>query len=89
MPCFERWRSGSVYAALLATIGMVVAGDTLKAMKERGELAEQGGDRKSTSHDARLITLDDLGLTYSQSSRYQQEASVPDDLAFSPHPLFW
>jgi hypothetical protein len=51
------------------------AGDTLRVMKERGELAE---GRIKLSQHAR-VTLDDLGLTYSQSSRYQQEASVPED----------
>jgi len=55
------------------------AGQELRSMKDRGEL-EHGGDRKSNSQAASLISLADLGLTYSQSSRYQQEASVPDDV---------
>ena len=49
-------------------------GETLKAMKERGELAEQG---KNRIYHAGIYTLGDLGLTPNESSRYQQEASVP------------
>lgn len=53
------------------------AGDTLGLMKERGELAERGRPEKK-SQAATFTTLDDLGLTRSQSSRYQQEASVSE-----------
>jgi len=49
-------------------------GATLKAMRDRGELAERG--RKQISQRA-IFTLDDLDLTLSDSSRYQLEASVP------------
>jgi hypothetical protein len=52
------------------------AGDTLVLMKERGELKE-GGDRKALSQ-AGIVTLAELGLNLSQSSRYQYEASVPE-----------
>jgi N6-adenosine-specific RNA methylase IME4 len=54
------------------------AGLTLVAMKERGELAARGGDRKSNSQPASL-KLEDLGITHSQSARYQQEASVSEE----------
>jgi len=50
------------------------AGATLKAMKERGELAERG--RKQIYQRGRF-TLRDLGLTFNDSSFYQLEASVP------------
>lgn len=52
------------------------AGLTLIAMKERGELATRGD---AMSQRGTSVTLDDLGLSRNQSSRYQQEASVPDD----------
>lgn len=66
-------------AALVVLDARRKAGETLKAMKERGELYDKGGDRKSKSQAA-ILKLSDLGLTLSQSSRYQTEASVPDDL---------
>ena len=52
------------------------AGETLVAMKERGELAENQHCRSQNA----TSTLDDLGLTKSQSSRYHQEASIPEDV---------
>ena len=39
---------------------------------------KKGGDRKSKSHDATL-NLPDLGITRSQSSRWQSEATVPEE----------
>jgi hypothetical protein len=48
-------------------------GETLATMKERGELAEHVGRNGS---QAATHSLEDLGLTRSQSSRYQQEASA-------------
>ena len=53
------------------------AGETIVVMRERGELAEHGGDRKSKSHAATLISLEELDLTKSESSRYQAEAADP------------
>ena len=47
-------------------------------MSERGELAGPG--KPKMSHGATLHTLVDLGVTRSQSSLYQQEASVPADV---------
>lgn len=48
------------------------AGQILKKMELRG------GDRKSKSK-SRDVTLIDLGVTKSQSSRWQLEADVPDE----------
>jgi hypothetical protein len=56
------------------------AGETLRAMKERGELAE---NQHSRSHGG-TTTLIDLGLTKNQSSRYQQEASVSTSIPSHP-----
>jgi hypothetical protein len=53
------------------------AGETIRLMKERGELAERVGRNGSQPG---THSLDDLGLTKNQSSRYQQEASVPDEV---------
>jgi hypothetical protein len=63
-------------AARLALDARRKAGSTLKAMMERGELAKPG---KSQMSQRATLTLEDLGLTRSQSSRYQQEASVPPE----------
>ena len=71
-------------AARLALDARRKAGSTLKAMRERGELADgrKPKQRQSAnqSHAAIVYTLSDLGLTNSQSSLYQQEASVPPDV---------
>jgi hypothetical protein len=48
-------------------------------MKERGERQGKGGDRKSKSLNDTLISppkLSDLGITKSQSSRWQKEAAL-------------
>ena len=65
-------------AARIALDARRKAGDTLKRMSERGELAGPG--KPKMSHGATLHTLVDLGVTRSQSSLYQQEASVPADV---------
>ena len=53
----------------------------LRAERRAGEmlagLALHGGDRKSSSHTQRL-TLANLGIDPSESSRWQLEASVPE-----------
>lgn len=54
------------------------AGELLAAMKERGELARQGGDRKSESR-SEPTTLIDLGVRADESSRWQSLASMTDD----------
>ncbi|MGA2059452.1 MAG: hypothetical protein ABSG67_03140 [Thermoguttaceae bacterium] len=57
------------------------AGETLQAMKERRELATQKNGRPPKKVGQLVILkLEDIGLTIKQSSRYQMEASVPDDL---------
>lgn len=55
------------------------AGELLREMATSGERdAGQGGDRKSQSHDE-TVKLDDLGISKSQSHRWQTEAQVPDE----------
>jgi hypothetical protein len=63
-------------AAALRIEAQARAGEVVHEMAERGELATHGGDRRteSRSHAATLI---DLGVTNSESSRWQQVAAVP------------
>jgi len=67
---------------------------------ESGERATADKGRpQEASHDARLSTIADLGLTYDQSSRYQKLAAMPEkprrttwrDLVASttPFPALW
>jgi hypothetical protein len=52
-------------------------GELLKAMAERGERDKgNGGDRKSQSQAA-TVKRETLGISKSESSRFQQAASVP------------
>ena len=66
------------------------AGDTLKAMQDKGELAVPGD---AMSQRGTSATLKDLGLTRNQSSRYQQEATVAEPVyrewveRINPEPL--
>jgi hypothetical protein len=46
------------------------AGILLKEMKESGERAREGGNRKSSSQVTRM-KLSDLGITRDQSSRWK------------------
>ena len=58
------------------------AGILLKEMKEKGE---RPAGRKKESHD---VTLSYIGISNKQSSRWQAEASVPDDV-FEQHIALW
>lgn len=52
------------------------AGEMLAQMEKSGERTGHGGDRKSNSGAASL-KLSDLGISYDQSSKWQQLAAVP------------
>ena len=55
------------------------AGELLTEMKARGQREAAGGNRKSKSHPAILIPkLSDIGITATQSSRWQQLAALDD-----------
>ena len=57
------------------------AGEILKNMADKDERAGgHGGDRKSSD----TLSLEELGVTNKQSSRWQTEASVPEDV-FEAH----
>jgi N6-adenosine-specific RNA methylase IME4 len=68
-------------AASGAGLDIQNAGAELKLRAERKagilipEQFPHGGDRKSTSYDT---SLKEVGITYDQSSRWQQEASIPE-----------
>lgn len=53
----------------------------LRAERKAGlflaKLALHGGDRRSRSHDV-ILKLQDIGITASQSYRWQQEAAIPE-----------
>jgi hypothetical protein len=55
----------------------IKAGELLAEMKKRGEREKQGGDRKSKSPSVTL-KLPDLGITKTQSSRWQRLAGRMD-----------
>ena len=55
-------------------------GRLLEGMKQRGELAAQGGDRKSNYSDDSLISLKDLDITWVESSFCQMLWQAPEQL---------
>jgi protein gp37 len=61
-------------AAAIRIEAQAKAGEILREMRERGDRAEQGGDRAKSQ----AATLDDLGVTKSDSSRWQRVADVPE-----------
>jgi hypothetical protein len=63
-------------AAVLRIEAQARAGELLREMAERGERERRGGDR-AKSHDA---TLPGLGVTKSESSRWQRLADVLADV---------
>jgi hypothetical protein len=63
-------------AAVLRIEAQARAGELLREMVDRGERERRGGDR-AKSHDA---TLPDLGVTKSESSRWQRLAAVQADV---------
>lgn len=54
------------------------AGELLAAMKARGELARQGGDRKSESKSD-ATTLIEIGVRADESSRWQSLAGMSEE----------
>jgi hypothetical protein len=63
-------------AAALRIEAQARAGQVLREMAGRGELAAHGGDRRSSSR-SRGSTLNALGVSKFESSRWQQVAAVP------------
>ena len=53
------------------------AGQLLKEMEKAGQRKTRGGDR-AKSHDATLPALEDIGISKTQSSRWQKEAELPE-----------
>lgn len=54
-------------------------GELLRQMKERGDRARQGGDRKSKLQHG-ILKLADLGVTPRQSAEFQQVAAIPQPI---------
>jgi hypothetical protein len=55
-------------------------GFMIHEMQERGELAGQGGDRKSNYHEDSLISLNTIGVSWVESSWSQMLSNVPEEL---------
>ena len=63
-------------------------GELIQEMQEKGELATQGGDRKSNLQPASL-KLSDFDMEYTQSSRWQLMASVPRGIREIHYTKLW
>lgn len=56
-------------------------GEMLRDAAESGQRAKRGQPKKEMSNDTTLLsTLDDIGLSRDQSSRYQKLASIPEEI---------
>lgn len=63
-------------AAAVRIEAQAKAGELLREMREQGERAKGG---EAGRRESQAATLDDLGVTASESSRWQQVAAVPAD----------
>lgn len=75
-------------AKLIVAFAEARAGQEIQRMQDDGELdSGDGGDRKSPSQDASVMTLSDLDITYSDSSRFKLAAEVlkSDESWFDAH----
>lgn len=54
------------------------AGELLREVRERGDMADRGQRKQDRTSQRATSTLDDLGVTRSESSRWQQVADVPE-----------
>ena len=69
-------REMAVWAAEIKCRAEMKAGELIQKKQESGEIESQGGDRRANSQAA---SLKDIGVTHSESSRWQQAAAVPEE----------
>ena len=75
----ERRAREDAWLAIVDLEARARAGELLREKAERGERNRRGGDRRSKSHCA-ILKLGDLGVTLSESSRWQRVARIPAEL---------